>query len=128
MANSNFDDPTPEQVAKLPKWAQQRIGRLENQLSRIEDEIEYLKSGSLVNAEEQKFFVDNYDSERFWLPQYGRLGFKQDPTKPGMAEFTVRKIDDNSRLPGIEVSSSANGRLAVVPKVSNVVQITTIEY
>lgn len=122
---SNFDDPTPEQISKLPKWAQAYIQRTENLLRRSQGELEALRSGALVNAEQQKFYVDNFDSQSFWLPQYGRLAFKQDPTTSrSTPDFTVRESDD--KLGGIEVSCTANGRLAVLPKASNVVQLAIL--
>ena len=124
---SNFDDPTPEQIAKLPKWAQSYIQRTENLLRRSQGELEALRSGSLVNAERQKFYVDNFEGQSFWLPQYARLAFKQDPTTSrSTPDFSIRESDD--KLGGVEVNCSVNGRLAVLPKASNVVQLVTLNY
>ena len=123
----NFDDPTPEQIAKLPKWAQNYIQRTENRLRRSQDEMEALLSGSLVDAERQKFYVDNFESQSFWLPRYGRLCFKQDPTNgQSTPDLSVRESDD--KLGGIEVNCSINGRLSVLPRASNVVQLAILDY
>lgn len=114
-------------ITKLPKWAQAHIEKVERERDNAERELATLKEGSLENIERQKFYVDSFAGDPFWLPQYGRLAFKQDPeSEASIPDFTIRESDND--LGGIEVSCSANGRLAILPKASNVVQLSILPY
>lgn len=113
-------------ITKLPKWAQEHIRTVERERDSARRELDELKGGSLVNAERQKFFVDQFLGSPYWLPQYGRFGFKQDPTSDrNMPDFTIKESEEG--VGGIEVSYSGNGRLIVVPRASNVMTISSIE-
>ena len=116
-----------QKIAKLPLWAQDFIGQVERERDDARDELHTLKEGSLENAERQHFYVDNFQSEPFWLPQYGQLNFKQDPEREGFADFNIRKSDHH--LGGVEVRSSGlnfSRDLVILPLVSNSVHIAVI--
>ena len=122
-----IDNPTPEQIARLPKWAQEYIGRTESKLAQSERELSELKGGTLENPDQQKFYVERYGGEPFWLPQYGTLKFSENPTADNpRADFQFRESD--SDLGGVKIMSSARGRLVVTPTASNVIEVTTIDY
>lgn len=116
-------------ITKLPKWAQQHITALERDLDRAQLQLEEFQSGSLINAERQKFYVEDgtgMDEGKFWLPQYGRLKFTEDPLSDNRTGLEI----DQARNPGhagVEVRSSFGGRIAVVPIVSNSVRIMNVE-
>lgn len=116
-------------ITKLPKWAQEHIAALERNLGRAERQLEELQSGSLVNAERQKFYVEDgtgMDEGKFWLPQYGRLKFTEDPLSDNRTGLEIHQAR-NSGEAGVEVRSSYGGRIAVVPIVSNSVRIMNVE-
>lgn len=113
-------------ITKLPKWAQKHIAGLERDLDRTQLELEELQSGSLINPDRQKFYVERFQGDPFWLPQYRTLNYKNDPTREGWPELSIS--ESRVGLGGVEVRSGAmRGRLVVIPRVTNSVTITVIE-
>lgn len=112
-----MNTPTDEQIAKLPKWAQERITQLERQL-------ETWKGNALRFASEQPespFYVDEWLSE----PRIKR--YISTPTNRVCVEHAGVKLEiylpqkgDSQRLYGIELTYSRpndlHGDIALIPR------------
>lgn len=92
--------------AKLPKWAQDEINRLERDVASLKRDLH-----AIANSGEADAYVDTGDS-KIGLPPYSRVIFRVMPG-PSCVEC-VRQGN------GIAVYASG-GRLLVIPQASNVI-------
>lgn len=107
---------TPEQIAKLPKWAQERITQLERQLGSSQAQCERFAN----EQKESPFYVEE------WLSQRIRR-YISTPTNRLCVEHAGVKLEiylpqkgDGQRLYGIELTYSRpdeiHGDIALIPR------------
>lgn len=125
-----MNEPTPEQLAKLPKWAQ--------------DHIKHLTTSNNAIKSSLKQFNDSQTPSPIWVDEW-----LQDPRIKRYIQaphcnviFSHKGVDmrvmlagekDPSRAPGIEISYSRTGRwgdageIALVPKSHGLFQLISKE-
>jgi hypothetical protein len=95
-----------EDVARLPKWAQERIRILEMRLSEARAENDKLKTFD----GDGRVFIQGYAGEKNYpLPERGRIGFML-----GKLRLTIGFNNHNE----LEVNS-ASASIAVLPRAAN---------
>lgn len=106
-----------EDITKLPKWVQAKIGILERQIAVIKE-----ANQAFTGAAKSRVKVDVHGVEPFYLPDGAHIEFTlqdgseievQFPWQGGHREFTSLQIFGNH----------LHGRMVVMPQVSNVVSI-----
>lgn len=98
---------TQNQIEKLPKWAQQEINRLTNENESLKNKLASFNG----EAETNTFIRSGRD--KIPLPKNSRISFEI-----GLSSFDI--IIDGDLL---NVHHSGDGKLVVMPCVSNVVNI-----
>ena len=92
---------TPEQMAKLPKWAQEHINDLARRVEMAERILQQYKD----NQTPSEFFYDDYQCIGLGTPQHARRyvqTYKMTVARDGIQADILLRQDD----PGIEISFS----------------------
>jgi hypothetical protein len=106
---------TPEQLAKLPKWAQSEITNLTGQLTAREEEIRRITENEPSNT----WIAESFRRERRYLPANSRVVFRN-------GTGTEIEVKVNGRG-AIEASSDGRGRIAAIGNVSNVIGLDVVD-
>jgi len=109
---------TEEELAKLPKWAQQRITTLEANKKYYKNQVAEMigkgKAGSNVTVDiSEEYNLPNNSDVVFWINCEKR---------DGISLFSNSAIDDPSEL---RISATGTTRLVIKPISSNVIVVTT---
>lgn len=121
-------NPTPEQIAKLPKWARDHIERLAR-------EVATWKGSALRFAKEQPeapFYVDEWYAEprfkRYIAVPTNRICVNHAGVE---AQIYLPPENDSQRLFGIEISFTRTGQMhgdiAVIPRGHGQIQLLSKE-
>ncbi len=104
---------TDEQVAKLPKWAKSAFDQKDREIRDLQEALDTLRGSAKVDNQVGELLQSGYRSEPIPLGEYFRVN---------VGNLTI------SMSQGRYLSiSSQKGWPAVVPSVSNVVYVTTID-
>jgi hypothetical protein len=124
-------EPTSEQLAKLPKWAQEHIASLSR-------ESNMWKSAALRFSKEQTespFYTSDWVTTSETIKRFipAPMGFIICEHAGVRAEIMAVRPDDGQRLFGVEVrfvesgTAISCGKIAVVPRSSGVIQFVSKE-
>lgn len=111
--------PTPEQLAKLPKWAQDHIRNLQQKL-----DVAVSRHSELCdNSKPGPFFTrGNYDEKKLYVPD-DRIAF----AAPGEIEPFTLEINPSRYSPSRLEVRAYRGRITVSPDCANVISIGATE-
>jgi len=122
--------PTPEQIAKLPKWAQQYISDLDNELIVAKAMVAQMNDQQTPSP----FFVDAWYSnprvKQYVQSPSGHLTVEHAGVH---LEIYLAPEKDGQRLHGIELQYTAgepaigHSTVAVMPRSMNTIQLVTKE-
>lgn len=114
-----MSNPTPEQIAKLPKWAQEHI----TSLTRERDSAVAVKNKMVDDQTPSPIYVNDWTSQpsvkRYVQCKHNSLVIEHAGVK---AEILLAREDDSQRLFGIDICYSSNIRalsfqpVAVMPR------------
>lgn len=110
---------TKEELAKLPKWAKEYIGNLENRIRTLENRIRTLEAAidemqRNIPASNTKVKNCNNINLDYYLNEYASVEFKDS------ANLTVR-VNVNYGKPGIRIDLGIDG--VIIPQARNVIEI-----
>ncbi len=106
----NRQKTNPEDVKKLPKWAQREIGVLESEIERLKTQV------AQIEGKEESDIKIEHGSEFRNLPKHSRIRYV---LPSGKVEIIIR--DDE-----LEVTAY-NGHLCVLPQACNMVHVIVKE-
>lgn len=119
-------NPTPEQTAKLPKWAQEHIQSIE----RERDNAIAVKNKMVDDQTPTSIYVDDWMAhprvKRYVQCKHNNLTIEHAGVK---AEILLARSDDGQRLFGIEIVYSSNVRslsfnpVALMPRGHGCIQL-----
>jgi hypothetical protein len=113
---------TPEQIAKLPKWAQ-------NEINGLQYAVEYYKK-QLVAVHEgtTNVFVERgLKEEDIPLPPNTRIRYQLGPRWDDFISVSIPRDEDQKFYGSHVYISSIGGPLSLLPEVSNVVRAVMLD-
>lgn len=114
---------TPEELAKLPKWAQQKARLLNFEVARLETENQNLSERNFGrNTEDVQVFANPYDERPVPFAWHTTFEFGLGRV-PNRSSIRVRLFKDMDGKNKINVNS--NDSLIVMPTATNDVLVTT---
>lgn len=95
-----------DDITKLPKWAQNKIGTLEDKIGTLEAQVRHYKSIQDL-SESTVSWIDLFTNETHPLPDHAIIRFK---TADGRVDVNLRKgfIDVNSDGVSVIIPEAAN--------------------